>query len=74
MAKKNRSAKAARKARKARAAEKAAMRGEGSLSRGRNMIVLGMILTRKGGVMRGESGDARKERSRRACRGKVRED
>lgn len=67
MAKKNRSAKAARKARKARAAEKAAMRGEGVISRGRNHIVLGMILTRKGGSM----GDARKERSKKACRGKV---
>lgn len=72
MAKKNRSAKAARKARMARKAEKAAMRGEGRpLSRGRNLEVLGMILGRAG--RGGSHGDARKERSRKACRGKVRE-
>ena len=73
MAKKKRTAKAARKARKARAAEKAAMRGEGRpLSRGRNMEVLGMILGRAGRA--GNHGDARKQASRKACRGKVRED
>ena len=72
MARKNRSAKSARKARKARAAEKAAMRGEGRLGRGRNMEVLGMILGRAGRA--GNHGDARKQESRKACRGKVQED
>ncbi len=73
MAKKNRSAKAARKARQARKDENAAMRGEGRpLSRGRNLEVLGMILGRAGRA--GHHGDARKQASRKACRGKVRED
>ena len=70
----SRSAKQRRKAAKARKRLKAAVRGEASVTRGRNYTVLGMILTRKGGVMRGESGDARKERSRKACRGKAKEE
>jgi hypothetical protein len=72
MAKKNRSAKAARKARQHRATERAAMRGKGSVSRGRNMEVLGMILGRAGRA--GNHGDARKEQGRKGCRGKIRED
>jgi hypothetical protein len=70
MAKKNRSAKAKRTARQARREEKAAMRGGLPAPRGRNIIVLGMILTRKGG----SHGDEKKKAARRACRGKVHDD
>ena len=60
---KNRKRNARRKAREMRAA----MRGEGKALKTRNLDVLGLIL-RNGS---GSHGDARKERSKKACRRKV---
>lgn len=69
-------AKASRKNRKRNARRKnrelrAAMRGEGSRPKVRNQVVLGMILRGQGS---GNHGDARKEASKKACRGKWGED
>tara|TARA_B100000427_G_scaffold56695_1_gene44256 strand:+ start:261 stop:476 length:216 start_codon:yes stop_codon:yes gene_type:complete len=60
---KNRRRNARRKQRELRAA----MRGEATPSKVRNQVVLGMILRGQGA---GNHGDARKEASRKACRGK----
>lgn len=67
----SRSMKARRKARKARKAEKAAQKGKVKVPRGRNLEVLGMILGKAGRA--GNHGDAKKEKSRKACREKVEE-
>lgn len=63
---KNRKRNARRKEREMRAA----MRGEGKALKARNLDVLGLIL-RNGS---GSHGDARKERSKKACRRKVSSD
>jgi len=62
---KNRKRNARRKNRELRAA----MRGEGKALKTRNLDMLGLIL-RNGS---GSHGDARKEQSKTACRGKVKE-
>lgn len=56
-----------RRARKEQKKLRAAMRGEGHVSKSRNPMVLGMILHCKGGKFR----DRKKEQDRRACRGRV---
>lgn len=68
----SRSAKQRRKARKAREAQRAAEKGQVFAPNRRNVEALGMILGRCG--RGGSHGDARKERSRKACRGNARED
>ena len=62
-ARKNRQRNARRKARELRAA----MRGEGTRSKTRNLDMLGLIL-RNGA---GSHGDEKKARNKKACRGKV---
>jgi len=69
MAKTSKAATKRRKARKARAAKKQASRGVGQVSRGRNKVVLGMILSCKGG----SHGDRKKQESKTVCRKKVEE-
>jgi hypothetical protein len=59
-----------RNARRANRKLRAAMRGEGGRVKTRNLDVLGLIL-RNGS---GSHGDARKERSKKACRKKVTSD
>ena len=61
---KNRRRNARRKQRELRAA----MRGEGSATKVRNQVVLGMILR---GQSSGSHGDSKKAANKKACRGKV---
>lgn len=56
-----------RNARRKKREQRAAMRGEGSGIKTRNVVVLGMILRGQGS---GSHGDAKKEANRKACRGK----
>ena len=69
MVKTSKAATKRRKARKARKTENQASRGVGQVSRGRNKVVLGMILSCKGG----NHGDRRKQESKTVCRKKVEE-
>ena len=68
----SRSNKQRRKARKARARRRAMENGKQIAPARRNLEVLGMILGNSGRA--GSHGDARKEQSRKACRGTVKGD